>query len=140
MIFTHASTCNNNGTNSNRNQHNVRCLFSLRLVDALCFVHVVADGACGEVHEYLYICVHVYMCVCVHEMLRSSDLDWCNTCFRFIRICFHGFFVFIVFFFLIFKRMKCIYFSIFWCIIFLPISIQWSNFKYTRTISNEIYR
>lgn len=28
-------------------------ILSLRLVDALCFVHVVADGACGEVPEHL---------------------------------------------------------------------------------------
>lgn len=46
--------------------------------------------------------VGVYgMYICVLEMLRSSDLDWCNTCFRFIRICFHLSFSFVLLFFII---------------------------------------
>lgn len=88
------------------------------------------------------VCVNVF---CVLEMLRSSDLDWCNTCFRFIRICFHESTLFRSLFFLLLyyfdlNGMKCIYFSIFWCIIFRPFSILRCNFKYARTISNEFYR
>lgn len=92
----------------------------------------------------------VHACVRVLEMLRSSDLDWCNTCFRFIyafvlfytmsvsfhfgsvslfgRCCFsfqqqqqqQQYYYYCVYIVVQIQK-KHIYFSIFWCIIFRPL-------------------
>lgn len=63
------------------------------LVDALHFVHsiIIDSWWCiwPECVSKCVVCMDECVSVCVLEMLRSSDLDWCNTCFRFIRIYFY---------------------------------------------------
>lgn len=126
---THHTYSNNNNSNNNT----VSCLFLFGWVVAF----RVCSGWC--MWRRCWRC-SVCVCVCIWvalEMLRSSDLDWCNTCFRFIRICFYELLfslLFLLSFFFCRIQWKFIYFSIFWCIIFCPFQILRSNFKHTRTI------
>lgn len=82
-------------TTSNQQHHQLQWTTIFDVSILLSLGRCIAFRACG-LHSS--VCTE---CICVLEMLRSSDLDWCNTCFRFIRICFHLSFSFVLLFFII---------------------------------------